>query len=382
MILFLFITVVYGLANLYVYLKLTSILESALLVNLLLGMFILLLALAPNLVYILSFRANKKLLTVYSYLGFMWVAFLSLFFPAAVLMDFYNLSATYVVPLFISNEGLRVLSSVQVVCIASGISAAVIIYGFFEAQNLVIERVAIKTDKLPEGMQKLTIAQISDLHLGLIVNDNMLDKVTRAIENEKPDLIVSTGDLIDGVVHHVAHLKGKLRTMHAGLGKFAVLGNHEIYGGLKHTSKFLIDAGFILLRSEATTIRNIINIAGMDFTGGEVKRNERIIQTNEESAVLSQLPRNIFTILLKHRSDIEEKSLGLFDLQLSGHTHKGQIFPMSLAIMCMFTYFSGFSRLPRGSSIYVSRGAGTAGPPVRFLSKPEVAIIELVSHEA
>jgi predicted MPP superfamily phosphohydrolase len=95
--------------------------------------------------------------------------------------------------------------------------------------------------------------------------------------------------------------------------------------------------------------------------------------------VLAGLPAGLFILLLKHRSDVEEDSLGLFDLQLSGHTHKGQIFPMHLATMFLFKHHTGFIELSKGSAIYVSRGTGTAGPPVRFLSAPEVTIIDIVA---
>jgi hypothetical protein len=76
---------------------------------------------------------------------------------------------------------------------------------------------------------------------------------------------------------------------------------------------------------------------------------------------------------------VDNNSLGLFDLQLSGHTHKGQIFPINLITTVLFHHHAGYIKLPKGSAIYVSRGAGAAGPPIRFLSPPEIAIIEVVS---
>jgi predicted MPP superfamily phosphohydrolase len=145
--------------------------------------------------------------------------------------------------------------------------------------------------------------------------------------------------------------------------------------------QFLKDAGFTVLRGEGVTVDNIINIAGMDFTGGEAHRHSKELQQRPEDEVLSDLNRNLFTVLLKHRSDVNEKSLGLFDLQLSGHTHKGQIFPMNLATTFLFQHHSGFTELKNGTAIYVSRGTGTAGPPIRFLSAPEVTIIDIVSDK-
>lgn len=379
MLIFLFIVTIFGLANLYVFLKLTYMLQLGLPSDLFLGIFILFLALSPVLIHIYSFRGNKKVLTVFAYVGYMWLAFLIPFFPSAVILEIYNYAVKYGGILFDKDASSMLLTTANVFLIPIGLSAAMNIFGYFEAKKLRIERLVVKTSKLPAGFEKIRIAQISDLHLGIIAGNKLLCDMAGIIEREKPDLLVSTGDLVDGVVHHIDHLSGKLEQLNAKLGKFAVLGNHEIYGGLKHTMKFISDSGFTLLRGQGMTIGNMINIAGVDFTGGEVRNIDRNSPTKKEWEVLSEMPRDIFTLLLKHRSDTEEKSLGLFDLQLSGHTHKGQIFPMGLATMFIFKYHSGFTSLPKGSAIYVSRGTGTSGPPIRLLSKPEVTIIEIES---
>jgi predicted MPP superfamily phosphohydrolase len=97
-----------------------------------------------------------------------------------------------------------------------------------------------------------------------------------------------------------------------------------------------------------------------------------------EKELLSKLPREQFALLLKHRPVIDENAIGLFDLQLSGHTHKGQIFPFSLITMLLYPTHAGLLRLEKNAWLYVNRGSGTWGPPIRFLSPPEVTLIELV----
>lgn len=89
-----------------------------------------------------------------------------------------------------------------------------------------------------------------------------------------------------------------------------------------------------------------------------------------------------FTLLLKHRPLIDKESVGLFDLQLSGHVHKGQIFPFSLLTKFYYDFYAGFAKLSDTSSLYVSRGSGTWGPPIRFLAPPEITVIELVNEKA
>jgi hypothetical protein len=104
--------------------------------------------------------------------------------------------------------------------------------------------------------------------------------------------------------------------------------------------------------------------------------------TTSETALLSALPKDKFTILLKHKPVINQGSAALFDLQLSGHTHGGQIFPYSIFPLLEFKITSGYRELVNGSSIYVSRGAGTWGPPIRLLAPPEVTIIEIEAANA
>ena len=169
----------------------------------------------------------------------------------------------------------------------------VIINGYFEARYFFIERILIKSAKLPDKTERVRIIQISDLHLGAIVRDKVLKKVIQLVENEKPDIIVSTGDLVDGVVRHIDHLSDALKNTRARLGKFAVLGNHELYGGIKNTVQFIEDSGFTVLRGKGVTVDNTINIAGMDFTGGEAGRFNSNNSQKEEHEILSELHINI-----------------------------------------------------------------------------------------
>jgi len=104
------------------------------------------------------------------------------------------------------------------------------------------------------------------------------------------------------------------------------------------------------------------------------------VRNVSEKELLSRFSREKFTLLLKHRPLVDEDAIGLFDLQLSGHAHKGQIFPFSIITKLIYPNHAGLLKLEKNSRLYVSRGSGTWGPPIRFLSPPEVTLIELV-HE-
>ena len=101
-----------------------------------------------------------------------------------------------------------------------------------------------------------------------------------------------------------------------------------------------------------------------------------------ERDLLARLPRDRFTVLLKHQPIIRGKSIGLYDLQLSGHTHKGQIFPFRLLVGIFYPYVTGWHAFAQGSHLYVSPGTGTWGAPIRFLAQPEVTVIDLVRRQS
>ncbi len=379
MLIFFFLVAAYSSANLYFYLKFISLANTGASVDVLIGAVVLFLTLSPVLIPIYTHRGSELSVKVLSYTGYLWVAFLVPFFPLGIALDLYNIVLEYSPRIMNNDVRAMMLHPDKVFLIPLITSVLIIIYGYFEAQYVRIERLVMHTAKLPENINRIRVAQISDVHLGVIVGEKNLERIIRKTEREHPDIIVSTGDLVDGVTRHIDHLAAKLKTLEAPHGKFAVMGNHEIYGGMKKTVKFIRDAGFTLLRGEGVTVNNAVNIAGMDFSGGETSGYKNNSLKESEQDVLSKLPSGLFTLLLKHKSDVEDSSLGLFDLQLSGHSHKGQIFPMNLATMFIFSYHTGFTNLQKGSAIYTSRGTGTAGPPIRFLSTPEITIIDIMS---
>lgn len=380
MLIFFFIAISYCSANIYFFYKVTSVSDFGTAVDILTGGIILFMTLSPVLIVVYSHRGPENRLKIFSYIGYLWLAFMIPFFPVSLILDVYNLVVQQSGMIAAKDIDAALLSPFSTFLVPFFLALVINAYGYYEAKNVRIERLVMNTPKLPKGIEKIRVAQISDLHLSILSKDRFIEKVIRKINEEKPDIIVSTGDLLDGVVRHVRHFSDSLRKLDARYGKFAVTGNHEFYGGLKHTTKFIEDSGFTVLRDSKVTVENIINIAGMDFAGGETKGYSNDAPRQDEREMLSNLRPGLFTLLLKHKSNVKEESLGLFDLQLSGHSHKGQIFPVNLATMFLFQYHTGFTKLPKGSAIYTSRGTGTAGPPIRFLSTPEITIIDIINR--
>ena len=244
-------------------------------------------------------------------------------------------------------------------------------YGLYEARNLRTERVTLTSPKLPPGSRPLRIAQISDLHLGLIHRDETLAPIIARLQQLEPDLLVATGDIVDAQINHLEGLAELWQKLTPPLGKFAVTGNHEYYAGLDQALDFLDKSGFRVLHNESIEVGDYLKLVGVDDPA-------RANQPAEEEALGS--PSERFTLLLKHRPTVEDNSVNGFDLQLSGHTHRGQIFPFNLLTGLEYPRQNGLYALPGGAHLYTSRGTGTWGPPMRILSPPEITLFEIVAQ--
>jgi predicted MPP superfamily phosphohydrolase len=192
----------------------------------------------------------------------------------------------------------------------------------------------------------------------------------------KPDLLVSTGDLYDGGLRERSTIIDLFRDLEAPYGKYACTGNHEFIHGIEQTSEFTLEAGFKLLRNESIRQGDFLCVAAVDDPAGSSFGSASVVS---EEDVFNSLSPDRLNIFLKHQPRIGAKSIGKFDLQLSGHTHKGQIFPFTLIVSLFYPYMDGLFDLGDSSYLYVSRGTGTWGPPIRFLTFPEITVIDFIS---
>ena len=243
-------------------------------------------------------------------------------------------------------------------------------YGFYEAAYLRVERVILISDKLPPGTPPIRVAQVSDLHLGLLQREKALTPVITILQRLQPDLLVVTGDMVDAQMDHLNGLTDMWRSIDPPLGKFAVLGNHEVYAGLQPSLDFLQRSGFTLLRNRAITIGDFLLLAGVD--------DPAVSPTLNALSTLPAQEAKRFKILLKHRPAFAPEHSGLFDLQLSGHAHRGQIFPFNLLTHIAYPMQNGLYQLPWGGILYASRGTGSWGPPMRIGAPPEITLFEIV----
>jgi predicted MPP superfamily phosphohydrolase len=370
---------IYGSAHFYVFSRikaafpLISTIHQAVLIILMVFMI-----LAPILVRVSERYGYESTACLLSYIGYIWMGVLFLFFAMSILLDAYRL-LIYIAGQFTGkNLSSLIPPSPYLFVIPLLVSLTINAYGYFEAKNIRTERVTIRTSKITPEVSRLRIVQISDVHVGMIIREKRLEKIVAAVKQAEPDILISTGDLLDGQIDNMMSSADLLRDIQPRYGKFAVTGNHEFFAGIGQALEFHQRAGFLVLRGETLTLTGLISIAGVDDPTGE---RFNLYKNVPEKGLLAKLPKETFTLLLKHRPVFDPESLGLFDLQLSGHTHRGQIYPFVLLTRLVFPYNSGYYDLPKDSRLYASRGAGTWGPPIRFLAPPEVTVIDLISKD-
>lgn len=322
---------------------------------------------SPFLLWYLE-RQNWHRFTVASaWVSYGWMGYLFLFLCIGLLFDLSH----FLTALLHFNWPLSVSGEVRSIAL---LALAALGYGLVEAYQIRVERITLTTPKLAGG--PVTIAQLSDLHLGIMQGDYFLDRIVSQLQELKPDLVVATGDIVDGQGDNLVELARHFRGYTPPLGAYAVTGNHEYYAGLESSLRFLHDAGFTVLRGEAARAGGIV-LAGVDdhttaATGQPAHTDAR--------AALAAVGKDDFILLLKHQPVVDDGTR--FDLQLSGHIHGGQIFPFVYLTQLTYRVHTGLTELAGGRKLYVSRGAGTWGPPIRLCAPPEIALITITRDGA
>lgn len=244
--------------------------------------------------------------------------------------------------------------------------------------EFVIEEVVVRVPNLPRVLDGYTIAQVSDIHTGLSVQERELEEGLSRARALKPDLIVATGDLVDFDPSYIPKLARALGALRARDGVHAILGNHDYYADARAITDALGSAGVRVLVNEGVLLREGdgggFALLGVDdlWSRRYGARGPRLDLA--EAMVPVDRPR----ILLSHQPQTVDLWAGRIALQLSGHTHGGQINPGFSPARWVLPYVAGRYEV-RGTTLWVNRGFGVAGPPVRVGAPPEVTKIVLVS---
>ena len=353
-------------ANVYVFYRLWAMIPAGSIFRLLLLVFAVVAVGSP----FLALSSGEKIPTpvirfVYG-LGTSWFFILIYFLIAFLLLDFVRLTRLF--PL-----GEWMFGSWVGLAAVAGIVALVVIGGYVRYQNKTRIDLPIVTDKLEAGTQPLRIVALSDLHLGYTIRKKEFERWVERINHEKPDVVLIAGDAIDNSLKPLIEdgLAESFRKIESRYGVFAVPGNHEYIAGIDGSLAFLQQAGVKVLRDSAALI------GGRFYAVGRDDRSSRRRASLE--SLIAPLDRSKPVILLDHQPyRLEEAERCGVDLQISGHTHHGQVWPISLIVDGMYEKAYGFLK-KGGTNYYITSGMGIWGGKFRIGTRSEYLVITLLN---
>lgn len=244
------------------------------------------------------------------------------------------------------------------------------------AADVPIVRVRLELARWPRAMNGFRLVQLSDLHLGDSIDGRWLERVVARANSLDADAVVITGDFADGSVAQLGPEAAAIGALHAKQGVYFVTGNHEYYSGLEPWLRELASHGIRTLQNERTELTGPDG-ARVDLVGVNDSEARGSADGPDLAKALAGRDPHRAVVLLAHqpREIVAAAAQGV-DLQLSGHTHGGQIFPWPLAVRLQQPYVAGLIR-HAGTWLYVSRGTGYWGPPMRLGAPPEITLFEI-----
>jgi uncharacterized protein len=314
--------------------------------------------------------------TAVVWVGSFWFAAFAYFILSLLLIDILRL-INYVVPIFPSFITANIVRTKMLVAIGlCSIITILIVVGFFNARNPRVKMLELNISKQVDSVKTLDIAVASDIHLGTIIGRERLNEIVDKINSIHADLVLFPGDIVDEDLAPVVNqnLGEMLRTIKAKYGVYAITGNHEYIGGVEEAVKYLTEHGIRVLRDEVVKVNGSIVLVG--------REDRSISQFNGRkrkplAELMTGVDKRYPIILMDHQPfGLHEAVEQGADLQLSGHTHHGQLWPFNAITNAVYELSWGY--IKKGQThFYVSSGVGTWGPPVRLGNTPEIIHLRL-----
>ena len=305
------------------------------------------------------------------WLGSFWLAAMLYFLLGILLLDLLRLADHFLpfFPAFITDDYEQ---TKEITAIALVVAVVIVLtIGHLNALVPVTRSIALTIPKKVDGIRRLRIAAASDIHLGTVIGRGRFDRIVEQINSLDPDIILLPGDIVDEDLAPVIkeNLGDRLRALRSRFGTFAVTGNHEYIGGVEEAVAYLREHGVIVLRDEAHALP-----IGVTLVGREDRSVVQMARGTRKSVkdLLAGIDMTRPVILMDHQPfHLEEAERCGVDLQLSGHTHHGQLWPLNYITGAIYEVSKGYKK--KGNThILVSGGVGSWGPPVRTGNRPEI----------
>jgi predicted MPP superfamily phosphohydrolase len=304
-------------------------------------------------------------------IGSFWIAYMLYLGLAVILIDIVRIFNYFIhflpvfSPIMKFRLGLGVFILVTVIVIA----------GHVNALWINVKEIPLTIHKKVTGSPEVKILMASDLHLGALIGERREKRLLDIIRDQKPDLVLLCGDLVDGEIAPVLRKKlGKhIQEINTPLGVYAITGNHEYIGGISKTLPYLKSINIKVLIDSIVTLPNGIQLVGRnDHSSGRGS-----IPRKSLAELVAGLDQTKPVIVMNHQPfNLQEAVDAKADLHLSGHTHHGQLWPVNFITKAIFEVSWGY--LKKGNTnFYVSSGFGTWGPSVRVGNRPEVVVFKL-----
>jgi hypothetical protein len=287
----------------------------------------------------------------------------------------------------VSTASFRVLAAA---CVLLGLTESA--WGFWSAFHPGLTAVEVRLESLPKSWRDRTIVQLSDVHLGHFHTAADMERLAERVNALAPDMVVITGDLFDGMIDGLPGFVEPLKRLSARKGVYFVSGNHEVYAGLRRSLDVVARADIRVLFNEVVEIDGL-HLMGVAYPGVADEREIRgvdrltrpgpdhlpcilLFHTPTDIRHDGTLGRRTATYWRPDTSFALSKKLGV-SLQISGHTHGGQFFPLRLLTRWIFNGYDHGLHREKGFAIYTSSGVGTWGPPMRTGASPEIVLFTL-----
>jgi hypothetical protein len=326
-------------------------------------------------------------------LAFTWLGLAFLLFVAVLALDLARLAAqggalladwVRARPDPPDDPGRRIFVARALAGTAVAATAGASVFAFRSATGPAeVTEVSVRLERLPRALSGLTIAQITDLHVGPTIGERHVRRIVEQVNALRPDVIAVTGDLVDGTVRELGRAVAPLARLEARHAVFFVTGNHEYYSGVDPWLAEIERLGIRVLRNERVAVGDAgasFDLAGVDDWSSRGFGNGHGLDLGR--ALAGRDPERALVLLAHQPRGVGEAVSAGVELQISGHTHGGQIVPFNLLVRAAYPYVKGLHRHEEGGrsgQIFVSRGTGYWGPPLRLGAPPEIAKIVLTS---